>query len=155
MEVAKERNEATYEKDLLQMVLEGAKTYSDANSFFSSGMSNDQFIVDNCKNIYLAGQNTTAVTTTWCLLLLAAYPEWQARVRVERPHELWGRDAHEFNPQRFENGILGACKVPQAYMPFGLGIRVCVGNHFDMIELKWLKNRTWLLCLEYAVLGSA
>ncbi|KAL6124565.1 hypothetical protein ACLB2K_077077 [Fragaria x ananassa] len=83
MEVAKERNEATYEKDLLQMVLEGAKTYSDANSFFSSGMSKDQFIVDNCKNIYLAGQDTTAVTATWCFLLLAAYPEWQARVRAE------------------------------------------------------------------------
>lgn len=83
LEVAKKRNEATYEKDLLQMILEGAKNYSDADSFFSSGMSEDQFIVDNCKNIYFAGHETTAITASWCLLLLAAYPEWQARVRAE------------------------------------------------------------------------
>ena len=28
------------------------------------------------------------------------------------------------------------CKTPQAYMPFGLGSCVCVGQHFTMIELK-------------------
>lgn len=83
LEVAKKRSEATYEKDFLQMILEGAKNYADADSFFSSGISEDQFIVDNCKNIYFAGHETTAITASWCLMLLAAYPEWQARVRAE------------------------------------------------------------------------
>ena len=49
---------------------------------------------------------------------------------------LWGHDAHKFNPERFENGVLGACKVPQAYIPFGIGARVCVGQHLAMVELK-------------------
>ena len=49
---------------------------------------------------------------------------------------LWGSDAHQFNPGRFENGILGACKLPQAYIPFGVGTRICVGQHLAMTELK-------------------
>ena len=49
---------------------------------------------------------------------------------------LWGPDAHLFNPERFEHGILGASKLPQAYIPFGIGTRVCVGQHLAMIELK-------------------
>ncbi|KAG8068294.1 hypothetical protein GUJ93_ZPchr0005g14991 [Zizania palustris] len=43
----------------------------------------DDFVVDNCKNIYFAGHETSAVTATWCLMLLAAHPEWQDRARAE------------------------------------------------------------------------
>ena len=43
----------------------------------------DNFIVDNCKNIYFACNETTAITASWSLMLLAAQPEWQARARVE------------------------------------------------------------------------
>ncbi|KAI9197995.1 hypothetical protein LWI28_008264 [Acer negundo] len=78
LKVVKERKqEAAYEKDLLQMILEGAKS-----SNFSQEET-DQFIVDNCKNIYLAGFETTAVSSTWCLMLLACNQEWQDRVRAE------------------------------------------------------------------------
>ena len=61
------------------------------------------------------------------------------RIPVSMLHQdtaLWGPDAHEFNPERFENGILGACKLPQAYVPFGIGQRICVGQHLAMTELK-------------------
>ncbi|XP_065847159.1 cytochrome P450 714C2-like [Euphorbia lathyris] len=76
--VAKERREGSiYDDDLLQMVVEGAK-----NSSFSQEEM-ERFIVDNCKNIYLAGYETTAVSATWTLMLLAANQEWQARVRAD------------------------------------------------------------------------
>nr|CAB3458995.1 unnamed protein product [Digitaria exilis] len=43
----------------------------------------EDLIVDNCKNIYFAGYETTAVTSAWCMMLLALHPEWQARVHHE------------------------------------------------------------------------
>lgn len=55
---------------------------------------------------------------------------------LHRQYDMWGPDAHKFNPERFARGIAGACKTPQAYMPFGVGSRVCVGQHFAMTELK-------------------
>ncbi|XP_068330919.1 cytochrome P450 714C2-like isoform X1 [Pyrus communis] len=83
LKAAKQRStEATHEKDLMQMILEGAKNYDDADNLFS-GYSRDSFIVDNCKSIYFAGHETTAVTASWSLMLLATHPEWQARVRAE------------------------------------------------------------------------
>lgn len=83
LRAAKQRStEATHEKDLMQMILEGAKNYDDADNLFS-GYSRDSFIVDNCKSIYFAGHETTAVTASWSLMLLATHPEWQARVRAE------------------------------------------------------------------------
>ena len=77
LKVVKERQEVGYEKDLLQTVLEGAKNGN------LSQEALDSFIVDNCKNIYSAGYETTAVSAAWCLMLLAANPEWQERVRGE------------------------------------------------------------------------
>ncbi|KAA8550472.1 hypothetical protein F0562_002156 [Nyssa sinensis] len=199
LKVVKERNEAGSEKDLLQTLLEGAK-----NSDLSQDAI-DRLIVDNCKNIYLAGYETTAVSATWCLMLLAANPEWQARVRAEALEvcggqmpdydmirkmkqlsmvineslrlyppvavvsrealkdmkfgninvpkgvnlwtlvvtlhtdpEIWGPDAYNFNPDRFANGITGACKLPHLYMPFGVGPRVCLGQNLALVELKIL-----------------
>lgn len=55
---------------------------------------------------------------------------------LHRLPETWGKDSNEFNPQRFANGVSGACKSAQAYMPFGIGPRVCAGQHFAMVELK-------------------
>ncbi|CAK9134892.1 unnamed protein product [Ilex paraguariensis] len=199
LKVVKERNEAGYEKDLLQMVLEGAR-----NSDLSQD-DIDRFIVDNCKNIYLAGYETTAVSAIWCLMLLASNLEWQDRIRAEvvqicrgripdsdmirkmkqltmvineslrlyppvvvvsrealtdmkfgninvpkgvnlwtlvttlhTDPEIWGPDSYKFNPDRFANGITGACKLPHLYMPFGVGPRVCLGQNLALVELKIL-----------------
>lgn len=188
----------TETKDMLQMILESGE---------SSGLREDalnKFIVDNCKNMYLAGYGSTAVTSSWCLMLLATNPEWQTRVRTEvlqvckgaqvptadmllqmkqltmviyetlrlypsapvmgrealndmkigdidvakgmqiwsyvftlhTDPEVWGPDSFEFNPQRFANGVVGACKFPHMYMPFGIGPRICLGQHLAMTEIK-------------------
>ena len=77
MKVVKERKEGASENDLLQMIIEGA-----TNTDFGQDKT-DRFIVDNCKNIYQAGYETTAVSATWTLMLLASNPEWQQRVRTE------------------------------------------------------------------------
>ncbi|KAL5057632.1 hypothetical protein RYX36_029236 [Vicia faba] len=198
--LVKQCQDEGHEQDLLQMILEGAKNCDD---LLSSSISQDRFIIDNCKNIFFAGHETTAVTASWCLMLLATYQDWQDRARAEvlevcrncnldasmlrsmktlttviqetlrlyppaafvvrtvfqdinikgikipkgmniqipisilqQDIGLWGSDAYKFNPERFANGVLGACKIPQAYMPFGIGARVCAGQHFAMMELK-------------------
>ncbi|KAL1547247.1 cytochrome P450 714C2-like protein [Salvia divinorum] len=199
LNVVKQRDEAGYEKDLLQMVLEGARQ-SDL-----SREAVDRYVVDNCKNIYLAGYETTAVSATWCLMLLASNPEWQDRIRHEVVNvcngrlpdykatmkmklltmaineslrlyppvsavsretlkdmkfgelnvpkgvnlwilmttlhtdpEIWGSDSYEFNPERFADGVAGACKYPYLYMPFGVGPRLCLGQNLALVELKIL-----------------
>lgn len=201
--LVKQRQEEGHEQDLLQMILEGAKNCEGSDGFFSNSISQDRFIIDNCKTIFFAGHDTTAITSSWCLMLLAKYQDWQDRARAEvlevcgngnpdasilrtmktltmviqetlrlyppavfitrtsfqdinlkgikvpkginmqipiailqQDIDIWGPDAHEFNPERFANGVLGACKIPQAYMPFGIGSRVCPGQHLSMIELK-------------------
>ncbi|XP_065859267.1 cytochrome P450 714C2-like [Euphorbia lathyris] len=202
LKVVKERAAMNHEKDLLQMILEGAQNYGVREEFLSN-LSVNKFIVDNCKTIYFAGHETTAITASWALMLLAAHPDWQVRARAE-VHEIcnnnlpdaqmlrnmkiltmviqetlrlyppamfvirealedltykdimipkgtcmqipiplvhhnpdvWGPDVDQFNPERFANGILGANKSPHAYMPFGIGSRICLGQQFAMAELK-------------------
>ncbi|RVW95241.1 Cytochrome P450 714C2 [Vitis vinifera] len=84
LKVVNERIGAQHgEKDLLQMILEAAKSSSSHNGKPSMDINSDKFIVDNCKNIYFAGNETTAVTASWALVLLATHPDWQARARAE------------------------------------------------------------------------
>ncbi|KAL3834720.1 hypothetical protein ACJIZ3_009456 [Penstemon smallii] len=201
-EAAKERDkECNNEenRDLLQLIMEGA-----INNNVGDEDSPKRFIVDNCKNIYFAGHESTAIAASWCLMLLALHPQWQARIRAElaqvfgptgkldpdslhklktvtmviqevlrlyppaafvsrealqdtqighivvpkgvclwtliptlhRDLNVWGPDVNEFNPERFANGISNACKVPQVYIPFGLGPRLCLGRNFALIQLK-------------------
>lgn len=83
-EVVKERQKecidasSSSERDLLQLILEEA-----INDVCVGKESSKQFIVDNCKNIYFAGHESTATAASWCLMLLALHPEWQARIREE------------------------------------------------------------------------
>ncbi|KAG8655392.1 cytochrome P450 714C2 isoform X2 [Manihot esculenta] len=63
---------------------------------------------------------------------------WIWLLALHRDPEYWGADADMFNPQRFINGAKEACKSSQAYLPFGLGARVCPGENLALTELKVL-----------------
>ena len=81
LRVVGERMKAKHENDFLQKILEGARTCIETD--FTSNIDIKKLIVDNCKTIYFAGHETTATTAAWSLMLLAVYPDWQARARAE------------------------------------------------------------------------
>jgi cytochrome P450 len=50
--------------------------------------------------MYFGGHETTAVTATWCLMLLATHPEWQDRARAEALDVCCGRTSIDFDALR-------------------------------------------------------
>ncbi|XP_022889114.1 cytochrome P450 714C2-like [Olea europaea var. sylvestris] len=63
---------------------------------------------------------------------------WTIVTTLHTDPDNWGPDSYQFNPERFANGITGACKFPHLYMPFGVGPRVCLGQNLALVELKIL-----------------
>ncbi|XP_062209269.1 cytochrome P450 709B2-like [Phragmites australis] len=55
---------------------------------------------------------------------------------LHRDKVVWGPDADDFNPMRFENGIAGAAREPKALLSFSLGPRVCSGQTFGIIQAQ-------------------
>ncbi|KAJ6431769.1 hypothetical protein OIU84_019114 [Salix udensis] len=53
-------------------------------------------------------------------------------------HDLRGARRDKFNPGRFVDGVSGACKSSHAYVPFGVGVRVCPGKKIGMTQMEVL-----------------
>lgn len=57
---------------------------------------------------------------------------WIPVLAIHHSEELWGKDANEFNPQRFASkSFMSGC-----FIPFAFGPRNCVGQSFAIMEAK-------------------
>ncbi|XP_034679652.1 cytochrome P450 714C2-like [Vitis riparia] len=84
LDMTKEHSEAV-SKEQPQVIMESTKTGE------LGPLTPEQYIVDNCRNVYLPGFEVTAVASMWGLMLLASHPEWQDRIRAEVAQACAGR----------------------------------------------------------------
>lgn len=54
---------------------------------------------------------------------------------LHRRKDIWGEDAHQFNPDRFlpENEEK---RPPNCFLPFSTGLRDCIGKEYSLLAIR-------------------
>ncbi|KAG5050258.1 hypothetical protein JHK85_011361 [Glycine max] len=150
------------EKDLMQLLLEAAMTDQSLGKDFSKHRIRTE-VAELCPNGVPDADSVPLLKTVAMVIkeVLRLYPPaafvsreayediqignlnvpkgvclWTLIPTLHRDPEIWGPDANEFKPERFSEGVSKACRFPHAYVPFGLGTRLCLGKNFAMVQLK-------------------
>ncbi|CAI0463421.1 unnamed protein product [Linum tenue] len=132
MEMVKNRQEKVknrevdgFGKDYLGLLL---KAYHDEGH--SMKISADQ-LVDECKTLYVAGQETTNTLLSWMMGMII-----NETLRLYSP-VFAGFMRVVDKPDRFSEGVAKATNNnPSAFMPFGMGPHTCAGFNFATNEAK-------------------
>ncbi|KAL8474027.1 hypothetical protein ACS0TY_030760 [Phlomoides rotata] len=61
---------------------------------------------------------------------------WIDVVSMHHDEKFWGKDVHEFKPERFAEKIHRGCNHKMGFLPFGFGGRMCVGRNLTAMEYK-------------------
>lgn len=67
---------------------------------------------------------------------------------LHRDPNIWGSDATVFRPERWDNDFK---PTPGAYMPFGAGARICLGQQKALTEAAYIVVR---MLQEYSAVES-
>ncbi|VAH44691.1 unnamed protein product [Triticum turgidum subsp. durum] len=145
--------------DLLGLMLESNMRTSDDNGQSISGMTIKEVTMILYEVLRLYSPAVAFFRKTYKEIKIGGitYP---AGVLIELPlllmnHDpvIWGRDAHEFKPERFTNGIFHASKNPGAFLPFSWGPRICIAQQFALLEAK-MAFCMILQCFEFELAPS-
>lgn len=87
-------------------------------------------LVDECKTFFFAGHETTALSLTWTLLLLAVHPEWQEELREEIKLVVGDGEIRDATM------LAGLKKVCTNIMPINLGyLTICSSPNLFIFRL--------------------
>ncbi|ESZ90657.1 hypothetical protein SBOR_8957 [Sclerotinia borealis F-4128] len=138
-----------YYQKLRNIVIENFGTYENPSEITFSGLKNCQYL-QYCMNEALRlyppvpfnGRHANKDTTLPCsggkdgkskiFIPKGSYTEYSVFV-MHRRKDIWGEDADDFRPERWEGK-----KVGWEFLPFNGGPRVCIGQQFALTEAGYL-----------------